>query len=172
MSHYVKLSAAMLASWVDRWMTPLNLKQWKLLFKMQFNHPLWTPHHRTSPEGSSAHLVGSIMHHFGTYSHQKAQGSVMSHNVQMSRVVRCWLSVTCCMFTTCAMQQNGRVKYQVRHFRLANLTHWGRDKMATISQTTFSNAFFWMKMYEFWLLRFHWNLFSRVQLTIFQHCFR
>ena len=51
------------------------------------------------------------------------------------------------------------------------LTHWGRDKMAAISQTTFSNAFSWMKMYKF-RLRFHWSLFPRVQLTIFQHWFR
>ena len=29
------------------------------------------------------------------------------------------------------------------------LTHWGRDKMTTISQTTYSNAFSWKKMYEF-----------------------
>ena len=29
------------------------------------------------------------------------------------------------------------------------LTHWGRDKMAVIFQTTFSNAFSWMKMNEF-----------------------
>ena len=29
------------------------------------------------------------------------------------------------------------------------LTHWGRDKIATISQTTFSNAFSWMKMFEY-----------------------
>ena len=29
------------------------------------------------------------------------------------------------------------------------LTHWGRDKMAAIFQTTFFNAFSWMKMYEF-----------------------
>ena len=36
------------------------------------------------------------------------------------------------------------------------LTHWGRDKMEDIFQTTFSNAFSWMKMHE---LRFHWNLF-------------
>ena len=28
------------------------------------------------------------------------------------------------------------------------LTHWGRDKMADISQMTFSNAFYWIKMYE------------------------
>ena len=52
-----------------------------------------------------------------------------------------------------------------------HLTHWGRDKMAAISQTTFSNAFSWMKMYEFHL-RFHWNLFLRFELTIFQHWFR
>ena len=51
------------------------------------------------------------------------------------------------------------------------LTHWGRDKMAAISQTTFSNAFSWMKMHEF-RLRFHWNLFLRFELTIFQHWFR
>ena len=38
------------------------------------------------------------------------------------------------------------------------LTHWGRDKMAAISQTTFSSAFSWMKIYEFHL-RFHWMLF-------------
>ena len=51
------------------------------------------------------------------------------------------------------------------------LTHWGRDKMAAISQTTFSYALIWIIMYEFWL-RFHWGLFLRVQLIIFQHWFR
>ena len=51
------------------------------------------------------------------------------------------------------------------------LTHWGRDKMAAVSQTTFSYAFSWMKMLEF-RFRFHWSLFLRVQLTIFQHWFR
>ena len=55
--------------------------------------------------------------------------------------------------------------------RLMVLTHWGRDKMADISQTTFSNAFSWMEMHEF-RLRFHWSLFLRFQLTIFQHWFR
>ena len=44
-------------------------------------------------------------------------------------------------------------------------------QMAAIFQTTFSNAFSWMKMYEF-RLRFHWILFPRVQLTISQHWFR
>ena len=51
------------------------------------------------------------------------------------------------------------------------LTHWGRDKMDAISQTTCSSAFSWMKMFEFQLI-FHWSLFLRVQLTIFQHWFR
>ena len=38
-----------------------------------------------------------------------------------------------------------------------DLTHWGRDKMVAIFQTTFSNAFCLMKMYEF-RLRFYWNV--------------
>ena len=51
---------------------------------------------------------------------------------------------------------------------VAWLSHWGRDKMDAISQTTFSSAFSWMKMFQF-QLKFHWSLFPRVQLTIFQH---
>ena len=47
-----------------------------------------------------------------------------------------------------------------------NLTHWGRDKMTAKFLMTISNAFSWMKIYKFGL-RFHWNLFPRVQLTIF-----
>ena len=50
-------------------------------------------------------------------------------------------------------------------------SHLGWDKMAAISQTTISNACSWMKMLEF-RLRFHWSLFIRVQLTLFQHWFR
>ena len=34
------------------------------------------------------------------------------------------------------------------------LTYWGRHKMDAISQTTFSNAFSWLKMHEFRLI-FH-----------------
>ena len=46
----------------------------------------------------------------------------------------------------------------IHHF-IANklfhtLTHWGLDKMDAILQTTFSTAFLWMKMLEFWL-KFH-----------------
>ena len=51
------------------------------------------------------------------------------------------------------------------------LTHWGRNKMAAILQTIFSNSFSWMKMYES-RLKLHWSLFPRAQLTIFQHWLR
>ena len=55
------------------------------------------------------------------------------------------------------------------------LTHWGRDKMNAISQTTYSNAFSSRKIFEL-RLNFHLILFPRVQLIIqlliFQHGFR
>ena len=51
------------------------------------------------------------------------------------------------------------------------LTHWGRDQIDAMSQTTFSNAFSRMKMNEF-RIGFHWSLFLRFELTIFQHWFR
>ena len=74
---------------------------------------------------------------------------------------------------------NGEVQYQVAHWwrtmRVSQLslllTHWGRDKMDAILQTISSNAFSWMKMFQL-RLKFHWSLFPRVQLTIFQHWFR
>ena len=47
------------------------------------------------------------------------------------------------------------------HFVMYNLTHWGRDKIDAILQTTFSNACSWMKMYEF-RLKYYRNLFLRV----------
>ena len=52
-----------------------------------------------------------------------------------------------------------------------HLRYWGRDKMAAISQTTLSDEFSCMKIHELRLI-FHWALFLRVQLTIFQHWFR
>ena len=51
------------------------------------------------------------------------------------------------------------------------LTHWDWDKIDAILKTPFSNAFSWLKMYEFHL-RFHWSLFQRFELTIYQHWFR
>ena len=51
------------------------------------------------------------------------------------------------------------------------LTSYPLDKVATISQTLFSDAFSWMTSFVFWL-KIHWSLFQRVQLTITQHWFR
>ena len=58
----------------------------------------------------------------------------------------------------------------------SGLTHWGRYKMAAISQMTLSNAFSWIKMLEF-RLDFHWSFIqfqsnNPVQVTISQHWFR
>ena len=44
------------------------------------------------------------------------------------------------------------------------LTYLRLDKMSAISQMTYSNAFSWMKMYEF-RLSFHWSLFPMFELT-------
>ena len=49
---------------------------------------------------------------------------------------------------------------------IKRLTHWSREKMAANIQTTFSNAFSWMKRHTF-LLRIHWinNILSLVQIV-------
>ena len=52
---------------------------------------------------------------------------------------------------------------------IANLSPQGQN--GPIFQTTFSNAFSWMKSFVFWF-SFHWRLFQRVHLTIIQHWFR
>ena len=51
------------------------------------------------------------------------------------------------------------VQHGIDYLRSTLLTHWGRDKMAAISQTTYSNVLFLMKMYKF-RLKFHWSLFQ------------
>ena len=62
--------------------------------------------------------------------------------------------------------------YVYSGFNASNtLTHLLLNKMAVISQMTFSNAFSWMKSLVLWF-KFHWSLFLRVQLTISQHWFR
>ena len=71
-------------------------------------------------------------------------------------------------------------KEQMKSKGQINATQWGLNnhfnslrprQMDAISQTTFSNAFFLLKMFVF-RLKFHWSLFPRVQLTIFQQWFR
>ena len=79
-----------------------------------------------------------------------------------------WVMVWCCRARSHHLKQcwqGSMTPYAVTY------CHWGRDKMAAISQTTVSITFSWMKMIEIWL-KFHWSLFLRVQLTIFQHWLR
>ena len=51
------------------------------------------------------------------------------------------------------------------------VTHLTLDKIAAISQTTFSDAFSWMRSFVFGFDS-HWRLSLRVQLAIHQHWFR
>ena len=60
-------------------------------------------------------------------------------------------------------------KFQAHIWQL--LAHLPLEEMATISQMTFSNAFSWMKRFEFWL-KICRSVFLRVQLTIAKHWFR
>ena len=92
--------------------------------------------------------------------------------------IACLLIYLCVYYTFCLFSIAPHLSSTIRHkqawsivLQLATMvTHCGRDKMAAIFQTTFSNAFFWMKICKLWL-RFHWSLFQMVQLTIFQHWF-
>ena len=67
------------------------------------------------------------------------------------------------LWTSCTAR---RYVFQKGNFLI--LTHWDRDKMATISQTTLWNAFSWMKILEL-LIYFQRN---RFELTVSQHGFR
>ena len=49
------------------------------------------------------------------------------------------------------------------HFFSYSLLHWGQENVAAIFPMTFSNAFCWMKMFQF-RTKYHWNLFMRVHL--------
>ena len=77
--------------------------------------------------------------------------------------VPCYLSVSLSVGLQHFVWNNGTVS--------SCLTHWSRDKMTAIFQTTFSNTFSWMKIYKL-RLRFHWRLFPRIQLTICKHWLR
>ena len=60
--------------------------------------------------------------------------------------------------TTHGVVRNNMLSQDHLSYHYISLTHWGRDKMAAISQTTLSKAFSWMKVFEL-RLKFHWGLF-------------
>ena len=53
---------------------------------------------------------------------------------------------------------------QVPKTSCKSISHWAPRQVTTISQMTFSNAFSWMKTYEF-PLRLHWSLSLKVQIN-------
>ena len=67
---------------------------------------------------------------------------------QLKDTGQCW--------TTTAQVSVDKFRCTIRF----KLTHWGQDKMAAISQMIFSNAFSWMKTFDFQI--FHWSAISRV----------
>ena len=63
-----------------------------------------------------------------------------------------WVNYHCTCWWPCTINRSSA------HFNFRyGLAHWGRGKIAAIFQTTYSNAFSWMKMFEFWLT-FHISL--------------
>ena len=83
-----------------------------------------------------------------------------------------WFPVTVCWSENILWNGATYLLWNIRDIiTLSCFTHWGWVKIDAISQITSSNAFSWMKMYEFWL-RFPRSLFPRFQLMIFQHWFR
>ena len=85
--------------------------------------------------------------------------------------LRCFCPLVFSFDKKCQYCRHIRIKACYMYSINNDLTHWGRDKIAAVSQTALSNAFSWTKISEF-RLQFHWNLFLGVQLTVFQHWFR
>ena len=70
-----------------------------------------------------------------------------------------WANISAFCYTYIGIyrhRKNITVPSSLRHV-FAGLTHRGRNKMATISQMISSNAFSWMKTFEFWT-KSHWNM--------------
>ena len=80
-----------------------------------------------------------------------------------------WFGRDAMMFMPRLYNDRDKTNHNIQ--QTTSITHPSRDKIATISQTTFSKAFSWMKMYEN-SVRFHWYLFIRFEPTISQHWFR
>ena len=130
------------------------------------NGSIWWRHHGSSYViwcYGSLSLTVRIMNGLLTGKHMSSP-STIPRPTSSSRHRRHGLSILQSLVVVCH-------RCEIQHCVWTKLRHWGWDKMDAISQTTFSNAFSWMKMFEF-QLKFHWSLFLGVQLTIFQHWLR
>ena len=111
--------------------------------------------------------------HFTLYSGFRQQPRMQHVQKTMhiqSRAIICCLFVPVDFIHICTCHNSMAGIGNIANMTVVNhlLTHWGRD---TISQLTYSDAFFRMKMNEI-RLGFHWGLFLRFELTIFHHWFR
>ena len=75
------------------------------------------------------------------------QQSVISNNDSLSKISRNKKALSDITYAAYFLNKEWKIW-------LRGLTHWDRDKMGAISQTTFSSAFSWTKMQEF-RLRYH-----------------
>ena len=92
--------------------------------------------------------------------HQWRSSLFISHAYDVKREI--------CVYPVVTQLETGVIKrfdttgYHCFHTRSeGRLTNWGRDKINTITQTTFSSGFSWMKMFDF-RLKFHWSLILRI----------
>ena len=122
-----------------------------------------------------------VCHHVNICKHLLLKCFFCMHNIALCKYVTQELSVSvsiwirswnCSCLVTCKSESNWinflSKKYflkilSVKTSHVLLLTYWGWNKMAANFLTTFSNAFSWMKIYDF-RLRFHWSLLTRVQL--------
>ena len=91
--------------------------------------------------------------------------------IMVNNEVMTWICVlstllTLCEGITCDSYVNSFPKNQ----QCCGLSYLPLDKMATISQTIFWDAYSCMKSFVLWL-KFNWSLLLRVQLTITHHWF-
>ena len=79
----------------------------------------------------------------------------------------------CTLLHPCVSVENNYNKHWLilrnQHRGVSYLTSLPLCKIATILQTTFSNAFPWITSFVFFF-EFYWSLFLRIQLTIRLHC--
>ena len=108
---------------------------------------------------------GNIHCIYSFFSEMSQVVKILPHGKQwQSFVVKPWFADV----PATSPRRQGITSHIVVNWLCYPLTHWGRDKMTAISQTTLSIAFASMKMLKF-RLNFHWSLFLRFPSTISQH---
>ena len=128
------------------------------------NHGCWWPGDAFS-QGISSHGIGLVLleyHSFNTRRCNPGKCYLLVKKIQMKYICE-KVSIRCV---------DGLVLIDCWSSAETVIVTWTINVfMWEIMLQKWVNAFACMKMNVFWLT-FHWNLFLRVQLTIFQHWFR